>query len=108
MAYANLQHPQITIKYLLETHYKEYGRNYFTRYDYEDVESEGANRMMARLQQLVGVDKANVIGSEWNGYKVAACDDFCYTDPIDGSVSAKQVRIMHYIVLLMAGRSNHV
>ena len=61
------------------------------RYDYEEVESEGANKMVDRLRALVSTDRAQLIGKDLgNGFVVKDGDDFEYTDPIDGSVSKKQ------------------
>lgn len=93
VAHANLTKPT-TLQDVLNDHYAIYGRNYFSRlvflsrYDYEDVESAGANKMMENLRALTG--QADFIGSKHGAYEVAICDDFAYTDPIDKSVSAKQ------------------
>jgi phosphoglucomutase len=87
VAHANTVQPGSTLQNVLDKHYAEYGRNYFSRYDYEDVESEGANKMMALLRSLIGTD---FVGSTHGAYTVSLCDDFSYTDPIDHSVSTKQ------------------
>ncbi|KAF9952440.1 Phosphoglucomutase-2 [Mortierella alpina] len=81
---------------ILLTHYNEYGRNFFSRYDYEEVDSEGANKMVDRLRALVSTDRASLIGKDLgNGFVVKDGDDFEYTDPIDGSISKKQgVRVI--------------
>ena len=51
--------------------------------------------MMENLRSLVGVKKSETVGTVYNGYTVADCDDFMYTDPIDGSISKKQgVRLL--------------
>ncbi|KAG0345773.1 Phosphoglucomutase-2 [Podila humilis] len=85
-----------SINDILLTHYNEYGRNFFSRYDYEEVDSEGANKMVDRLRALVSTDRADLIGEDLgNGFVVKDGDDFEYTDPIDGSVSKKQgVRVI--------------
>lgn len=67
----------------------EYGRVYFTRYDYENVSSDGANDMVKHLQELITTKKSETIGSTIKGRKVAEADDFSYTD-LDGSVSKNQ------------------
>ena len=81
-----------TVEEILSAHWKKYGRNYFTRYDYEQVESEGANKMMTKLRDMAASQE--LIGKEFTEcgktFKVVHHDDFEYTDPIDGSVSAKQ------------------
>ncbi|KAG0360240.1 Phosphoglucomutase-2 [Podila minutissima] len=81
---------------ILLAHYNEYGRNFFSRYDYEEVESEGASKMVDRLRALVSTDRAQLIGKDLgHGFVVKDGDDFEYTDPIDGSVSKKQgVRVI--------------
>ena len=72
-------------------HYKKYGRNFFSRYDYEEVESEGAGKMIERLRAMVTVDKTSTIGTKHGSYVISECDDFAYVDPVDQSVSKKQV-----------------
>ena len=66
-----------------------YGRTFFTRYDYEGVESEAANKVVAHLQELITTKKGEFVGSTVDGRKVLEADDFSYTD-LDGSVSKNQ------------------
>lgn len=66
-----------------------YGRVYFTRYDYEDVSSEGANNMVQSLREMITTKKDQTVGSTIKGRKVVEADDFSYTD-LDGSVSKNQ------------------
>ncbi|WVR06625.1 hypothetical protein IAU60_003657 [Kwoniella sp. DSM 27419] len=94
LAAANKEKPGSGINDVLMQHWKKYGRSFFSRYDYEECESEGAEAMMDHLRKLfassdfVGTDlKAT---SSDTSFKVAEADDFSYTDPIDGSVSKKQ------------------
>ncbi|KAF9165140.1 Phosphoglucomutase-2 [Actinomortierella ambigua] len=81
---------------ILQAHYHIYGRNFFSRYDYEEVDSDGANNMVNRLRALVSTDRASLIGKDLgSGFVVKDGDDFEYKDPIDHSVSKKQgVRII--------------
>jgi phosphoglucomutase len=69
-------------KAIVEAHWKEYGRNYYARHDYEDIDSAAANGLMddlrGRLNELPGTEVA--------GLTVAAADDFAYHDPVDGSL----------------------
>lgn len=64
------------------------------RYDYEEVDSDAANKMMDHLQKTM-FDKA-FVGQKFSSgdktYQVEKADDFEYTDPVDGSVSKCQVR----------------
>ncbi|CAN8099038.1 unnamed protein product [Discula destructiva] len=76
-----------SIKQIQKEFWTEYGRTFFTRYDYEDVDSEGANKVVGVLEGLVA-DKS-FIGSTIEGRKVVDAGNFSYTD-LDGSVSAKQ------------------
>ncbi|XP_014672115.1 PREDICTED: phosphoglucomutase-1-like [Priapulus caudatus] len=88
---------QQSVEEILKNHWATYGRNFFTRYDYENVESEPANKMMTNLGKLI--EDASLIGRGFNhgdkAFKVAKADNFEYTDPIDGSVAKKQgIRII--------------
>ncbi|KAI9208990.1 uncharacterized protein BJ171DRAFT_488056 [Polychytrium aggregatum] len=95
LANASLTQPDVGLNDILNSHYAKYGRNYFSRYDYEEVESEGANKLITLLRSLVGEHHDSTVGMTFGNYTVAECDDFAYTDPIDGSVSTKQgVRIV--------------
>jgi len=75
---------------IVTEHWRTYGRNYYTRHDYEEVDAEAANALMDQLRGRLGSLK----GKSFSGYEIAYADDFTYTDPIDGSVAKKQgVRI---------------
>jgi phosphoglucomutase len=73
-------------KAIVDEHWATYGRNYYSRHDYEAVETEAANRLMDGLRGKLGA----LPGSSVNGMKIAAADDFQYDDPVDGSVSRNQ------------------
>ncbi|KAI8909050.1 hypothetical protein EDD86DRAFT_206824 [Gorgonomyces haynaldii] len=77
-----------TLQDILDEHWKEYGRNYFSRYDYEEVDSNGANALYQGLFDKI--TKPGFVGSKLGNYTVQLADDFSYTDPIDASVSNKQ------------------
>lgn len=66
-----------------------YGRTFFTRYDYEGVDSDGANKVVANLTELITTKKSEFVDSTIQGRKVLEADDFAYTD-LDGSVSKNQ------------------
>ena len=75
---------------IVRRHWAEYGRNVYSRHDYEDLEIPKASAVMARLHDRLG----SLAGQRLGGMTVALADDFSYTDPIDGSVSTGQgVRI---------------
>lgn len=87
----------MTVEALLKEHWAEYGRNFFTRYDYEGCESEPCNLMMENLEKFIH-DPASV-GKSYTAmgktYEISACDNFSYTDPVDGSKASNQgIRIM--------------
>jgi phosphoglucomutase len=69
--------------------WKTYGRTFFTRYDYEGCETDGANKVIANLKELITTKKSEFVGSTIKGRKVVEADDFSYTD-LDGSVSKNQ------------------
>jgi len=60
---------------------------YGSRYDYEGVESEGANKMVEHLEEVIAKSKK---GDKLGEYTLETADQFDYTDPIDGSVAKKQ------------------
>jgi phosphoglucomutase len=75
---------------IVREHWKTYGRNYYTRHDYEEVDAAIANSLVDDLRGRL----ASLPGQVLNGLEVAYADDFTYHDPVDGSTSAKQgVRI---------------
>ena len=83
-----------SLETILKEHWKAYGRNFFTRYDYEECAADPCNKMMDLLQSFVD-DQGNV-GKEFvsrcgKKYVVSKIDNFAYTDPIDNSITTKQV-----------------
>ncbi|MDZ4089146.1 MAG: alpha-D-glucose phosphate-specific phosphoglucomutase [Tabrizicola sp.] len=82
---------QQSVAEILREHWATYGRNYYSRHDFEAVEVAKADVMMAALRGSL----AGLSGRVVEGMTVSAADDFAYTDPVDGSVSQKQgVRVM--------------
>ncbi len=76
---------------IVRKHWAEYGRNYYSRHDYEEVDTDAANGLMDALREKL----SSLPGQSFGDLKVEAADDFSYTDPIDGSVSTKQgIRIL--------------
>ena len=67
-------------------HWQEFGRNYYSRHDYEGVENSKANSLMQNLEQKFDSLK----GMELYGETIRQADNFTYVDPIDGSVSKNQ------------------
>ncbi|KAG8132498.1 hypothetical protein E2320_010347 [Naja naja] len=81
-----------SVESILKDHWQQYGRNFFTRYDYEEVDSDGANRMMKDLETLF-FDRSFVgkkLSAGDKSYVVEKADNFEYSDPVDGSISRNQ------------------
>merc|ERR1719221_2254688 len=76
----------VTVQDVAEAHWKEFGRNYYARYDYEGVDKANAEAMMAGMSYKAGT----LVGTEVGGMKIATNDVFEYLDPVDGSVSKNQ------------------
>ena len=75
---------------LVRAHWAEFGRDYYTRHDYEEIDSDAAKRLMEGLRGKV----ASLPGTTIGGLTVKEADDFRYVDPVDGSVTEAQgVRI---------------
>ncbi|CAG8483658.1 10388_t:CDS:10 [Acaulospora colombiana] len=95
IAATNEKKPGTGIKEILLEHYQTYGRNFFSRYDYEEVNGEDANKMIAHLRHLVDSGKDRFVGKTFGQFTVSSADDFEYRDPIDNSVSKNQgIRII--------------
>lgn len=77
---------QQSVEEIVREHWQTYGRNYYSRHDYEGVDSDKANALMEHLRSSVPTMK----GKQFGKYEVEYGDDFSYTDPVDGSVSQKQ------------------
>ena len=76
---------------IVKKHWADYGRNYYSRHDYEGIETEAANGLMDALRGKL----AALPGTTFGDLTVKEADDFAYHDPVDGSVSRNQgVRIM--------------
>ncbi|SHG41395.1 alpha-D-glucose phosphate-specific phosphoglucomutase [Massilia sp. CF038] len=76
---------------IVNEHWARFGRNVYSRHDYEAVDSEAAHSVMRRLHAAL----PGLAGTSVGGHTVALADDFAYTDPVDGSVSLGQgIRIV--------------
>nr|ALC74036.1 phosphoglucomutase [Gracilariopsis lemaneiformis] len=89
----------VSIEEIVTEHWKKYGRNYFSRYDYEEVETDAANAVMSHLDDLQAKmnaarttpDEPMVIDPTFET-KVSVADNFAYVDPVDGSEAKGQGR----------------
>jgi phosphoglucomutase len=76
-----------SVKQIVESHWTEYGRNFYTRHDYEEVDSDSASKLMKALRDSLPkrTGKDNII----------TADDFAYSDPVDhSSTTAQGVRLI--------------
>jgi len=80
-----------SVKKIVTKHWASFGRNYYSRHDYEEVDSAKANALMRDF----GAKLASLPGAKVRGLTVEKADDFSYHDPVDGSVSEHQgIRVM--------------
>lgn len=76
---------------IVQDHWKKFGRSYYQRHDYEGLEAEPAKQMIDALREKL----PTLPGTSVAGSRISLADDFSYTDPVDGSVSARQgIRIL--------------
>ena len=76
---------------IMHEHWRIHGRNYYARHDYEEVDADGANALMASLREQL----PTLAGRSFGAFTVSEADDFAYTDPVDGSISTRQgIRIL--------------
>jgi phosphoglucomutase len=82
---------KMSVAEIVREHWKKFGRDYYSRHDYEGMPSSVGEGIINHLrEQLPGLP-----GRSFGAYKVSLADDFSYTDPVDGSVSEKQgIRII--------------
>ena len=75
-----------SVEEIVRDHWQTYGRNYYSRHDYEGIDSGNANQLMEGLRSQL----SSLPGQRLGNYEVDYADDFSYTDPVDGSVSKNQ------------------
>lgn len=78
--------PLTTVQDIVEKHWTKYGRNYYSRWDFEGVAADKANAMMDKMRAETDKNTNRTVGT----YTIGKSDDFTYFDPVDGSVSRKQ------------------
>jgi len=75
-----------SVEAIVRDHWRRFGRNFYSRHDYEGVDTAAANGLMTHLRASL----AALPGQTENGALIASADDFAYTDPVDASVSTAQ------------------
>lgn len=82
---------QQSVADLVMAHWEEYGRNFYTRHDYEAIETERVDAVFTRLESSLSA----LAGKQFGDRTVKLADNFAYTDPVDASVSTNQgIRIL--------------
>ena len=76
---------------IVREHWQRFGRDFFTRHDYEGVDAEHADNMMAQLREKL----PHIPGRKLFGLEISSADDFHYIEPVDGTESSNQgIRIL--------------
>lgn len=80
-----------SINQIVEEHWAKFGRNFYSRHDYEAIDSSVAHGLINDVRNKL----SSLQGKKFGNYMVAFADDFSYTDPVDGSISSQQgIRII--------------
>ena len=74
------------VEAILMAHWQEFGRNVYSRHDYESIPTDAANGVIAHIKSQF----TSLPNQSFGRYTVKSCDDFSYLDPIDGSISSNQ------------------
>lgn len=78
--------PLVTVQDIVEKHWAKYGRNYYSRWDFEGMDKPKCNEMVDKMRRETEKNTGRTVGK----YTIAKADDFMYVDPVDGSVATKQ------------------
>ncbi len=77
---------KLSVEDIVRDHWRVYGRNYYTRHDYEAIDSDSAQGLMEHVEAQFG----DLPGKSFGDYVVEYADDFAYKDPVDDSLSEHQ------------------
>ena len=77
---------KLSVSEILIDHWQKFGRHFYTRHDYEAIDSKAANGLIEHLLNNL----VNLAGQQYGSYKIITADEFSYTDPIDNSISEHQ------------------
>ncbi|AGA33118.1 phosphoglucomutase [Thioalkalivibrio nitratireducens DSM 14787] len=75
-----------SVSEIVRDHWRRFGRHYYSRHDYEEIDSDRAEALMERVRSAL----PELPGQEFGALRIRAADDFGYTDPVDGSISTGQ------------------
>jgi len=81
-----LAEKKCSVSDLMQNHWKQFGRNYYSRHDYEAIPSNIANQIFGNLTSML----ENLKGNSFAGHLVKIADNFSYLDPVDNSISKNQ------------------
>lgn len=80
-----------SVPQIMQDHWAKFGRNYYSRHDFEAIESDKADAMITALRGALD----GLVGQSFGALTVETADDYSYLDPVDGSTSAHQgVRVV--------------
>merc|ERR1719445_2880847 len=80
----------VSVEDIVNEHWKEYGRNYYTRYDYETVDKDAAEKMMEHLRSKTKEFSDSNDDVKLDGFVIDKANEFEYKDPVDGAAARKQ------------------
>jgi len=101
--------PGESVAAIVRDHWRRFGRDIYSRHDYEGIDAAAANALIAALrEQLATLPGRSFDRGDGSRARVVFADDFAYTDPVDGSVTTRQgIRIVFdddaRIVLRLSG-----
>jgi phosphoglucomutase len=75
-----------SVEQIIKRHWLQFGRNVYSRHDYEDLPLDAANSVIHHLRD----NFTAITGKTFSQYTIQTCDDFSYIDSIDGSISSQQ------------------
>jgi phosphoglucomutase len=77
---------QRSVEDVVREHWVRFGRNFYTRHDYEALAADAAGEVFERVRRQL----PKLSGTKLGPFRVATADEFSYRDPVDGSISERQ------------------
>ena len=85
------ERPGESVESIVRDHWRRFGRDIYSRHDYEGIDAAAANALIADLRaQIASLPGRSFERGDGDRSTVVAADDFAYTDPVDGSVTTQQ------------------
>jgi len=90
--------PPVSVEDIVRAHWRKYGRHFYCRYDYEEVDADAADALVARARSLFvdGDAAAAAPPGHPSGIDLVSASEFSYTDPVDGSVTTGQGLVLQF------------